>query len=175
MALTSMFKSKIDSLQDLYIDQLKDLYDAENQIIKALPQMIEAASSPDLKNALKHHLGVTRTQKQRLEQAFERLGQEAGAETCKGIRGIIEEGQDLMSRLEEPAVRDAGLIVAAQKVEHYEIAGYGGARAFANTLGYDDVVRLFQQTLDEEGEADKKLTQIAESHRNIEAKQTAGR
>lgn len=173
MAIRSMLKSKIESLEDLCIDQLKDLCDVEDQIIEKLPKMIEAAKADDLKSALREHLEVTKTQRERLNRVFKIFGQESSSSTCKGIRGILDEGNELEGRLEGDAVTDAGLIAAAQRVEHYEMAAYGCARTFAKTLGRDEAAQLLQQSLDEEGEADKKLTQIAESHRNVEALQSA--
>jgi ferritin-like metal-binding protein YciE len=153
---------KLNSLQELYTEQLRDLYDAENQIIKALPEMIDAATSPDLKEALNEHLEITKTQATRLEQIFEGLGEKAKGETCKGMKGVIQEGSDLVDKIENDDTRDAGIITAAQRVEHYEMAGYGTARTFANLLGEDKAAQLLQQTLDEEKEADQKLTSLAE-------------
>lgn len=153
---------KLNSLQELYTEQLRDLYDAENQIIKALPEMIDAATSPDLKEALNEHLEITKTQATRLEQIFEGLGEKAKGETCKGMKGVIQEGSDLVDKIENDDTRDAGIITAAQRVEHYEMAGYGTARTFANLFGEDKAAQLLQQTLDEEKEADQKLTSLAE-------------
>ena len=153
---------KLNSLQELYTEQLRDLYDAENQIIKALPEMIDAATSPDLKEALNEHLEITKTQATRLQQIFEGLGEKAKGETCKGIKGVLQEGSDLVDKIEDENTRDAGIITAAQRVEHYEMAGYGAARTFASLLGEDEAVQLLQQTLDEEKEADQKLTSLAE-------------
>ena len=161
---------KLNSLRDLYIAELKDLYDAENRIIKALPKMAEASSSQDLRNAFEHHLKQTRIQAQRLEQIFEKLDQSPKGEKCKGMVGIIDEGEDLMDEDAPPAVRDAALIAAAQRVEHYEIAAYGTCRTYARRLGYEDQARLLNETLQEEGEADKKLTTLAESYINEDAK-----
>jgi ferritin-like metal-binding protein YciE len=153
---------KVNSLQELYTEQLRDLYDAENQIIKALPEMIDAATSPDLKDALNEHLQITKTQATRLEQIFEQMGEKAKGETCKGMKGVIQEGSDLVDEIEDDDTRDAGIIAAAQRVEHYEMAGYGTARNYASLLGEDDSAQLLQQTLDEEKEADQKLTSLAE-------------
>jgi ferritin-like metal-binding protein YciE len=163
---------KPNSLQELYVEQLKDLYDAEQQIIKALPEMIEAASSSQLKAALQEHLEITKTQATRLEQIFEARGEKAKAEKCKGIRGIIEEGDDLVGDIEDSDVRDAAIIASAQRVEHYEMAGYGTARTYAQLLGENQAAQLLQQTLDEEKEADQTLTGLA-SELNVSA--TAGR
>jgi ferritin-like metal-binding protein YciE len=156
-------------LEELLIDELKDLYNAENQIIKALPKMAKAASSPDLRRAFERHLEETRKQVERLDQIGEQLEVRLTGKKCHGMEGLIEEGKEIMSQdLEENAL-DAGLIGAAQKVEHYEIAAYGTARAHAEMLGYTKVARLLQQTLNEEGMTDKKLTQLAENIINVEA------
>ena len=156
-------------LQDLLVDELKDIYNAENQIIKALPKMAKAASSPELKRAFERHLEETKRQVERLDQIGEALDVRMSGKKCKGMEGLIEEGKEIMSEdLEEDAL-DAGLIGAAQKVEHYEIAAYGTARAHANLLGLNKIAKLLQQTLDEEGATDKKLTQLAESIINVEA------
>ena len=156
-------------LQELLVDELKDLYSAENQIIKALPRMAKAADAPELKRAFEKHLAETQRQVQRLEQIGRALDIKLTGKKCHGMEGLIEEGKEMIQEdLEEPA-RDAGLIGAAQKVEHYEIAAYGTARAHAEMLGLDKVARLLQQTLDEEGETDKKLTALAERVINVEA------
>ena len=156
-------------LEELLVDELKDLYSAENQIIKALPKMAKAASSPELRRAFERHLEETRRQVERLDQISDELDVKLTGKKCKGMEGLIEEGRELMSEdLEEDAL-DAGLIGAAQKVEHYEIAAYGTARAHAHTLGYNKIAKLLQQTLDEEGATDKKLTKLAESLVNVEA------
>ncbi|MGH9341852.1 MAG: ferritin-like domain-containing protein [Acidobacteriota bacterium] len=160
---------KLNSLYDLYVDQLRDLYDAENRIIQALPKMAKKASSTDLRDALNEHLDVTRTQKERLEQIFKDLDTKRSGEECLGMRGIIEEGEKLMQQEGEPPVKDAGIIACAQKVEHYEIAGYGCARTYAERLGREEDARKLQQTLEEESTTDEKLTQLAESHINEEA------
>jgi ferritin-like metal-binding protein YciE len=152
---------KPNSLQELYLEQLRDLYDAEQQIIKALPEMIEAATSEDLKDALTEHLDVTKLQATRLEKIFTTLEEKPKGEKCKGIEGIIEEGSDLIDDIEDADVRDAAIIASAQRVEHYEMAGYGTARAFATLLDDDQPSQLLQQTLDEEKEADQKLTALA--------------
>lgn len=161
---------KLESLHDLFVEELQDLYSAEKQIIEALPDMIEEASSPELKNALEQHLEETRGQVRRLDQIF---GQFSGADkdgkTCKGMKGIIKDSQDLLETDAEPEVLDAGMIAAAQRVEHYEIAGYGTVRTYAQLLGRQDWAQLLEQTLSEEKQADQKLNQIA-SRINIEAK-----
>jgi ferritin-like metal-binding protein YciE len=160
---------RLDNLDDLLCVELKDLYSAEQQLIKALPQMSKAAHSPELKRAFDQHLAETKRQKDRLEQAFRMLGHQAEAETCEAMEGLIEEGNEIISAEGDPEVKDAALIAAAQRVEHYEMAGYGCARTFAMRLGRHDVADLLQETLDEEGNADKILTQIAESFVNQEA------
>jgi len=153
---------KPNSLQELYVEQLQDLYDAEHQIIKALPKMIAEVTSPDLKDALTEHLEVTKTQASRLEQIFESSGEKAKAEKCKGMQGVIQEGSDLIREIKDENVRDAAIIASAQRVEHYEMAGYGTARNYANLLGDENAAQLLQETLDEEKEADAKLTALAE-------------
>jgi ferritin-like metal-binding protein YciE len=156
-------------LEELLVDELKDLYSAETQIVKALPKMAKGASSPDLKRAFERHLDETRRQVERLNQIGEALEIKLTGKKCKGMEGLIEEGKELLEEdLDENAL-DAGLIGAAQKVEHYEIAAYGTARTHAEMLGYSKVARLLQQTLNEEGATDKKLTQLAESIINVEA------
>jgi ferritin-like metal-binding protein YciE len=163
---------KLDSLHDLYVSELRDLYDAEERITKALPKLAEAANSPDLRSAFEEHLEQTQMQVQRLEQIFRMLDEAPKGQKCKGIVGIIDEGENVMDEAEDapPAVCDAALIASAQRVEHYEIAAYGTLRTFARRLGFEDQARLLQQTLDEEGNADKKLTSLAESYINEEAK-----
>jgi len=156
-------------LQELLVDELKDIYSAENQIIKALPKMAKAASSPELKRAFERHLEETKRQVERLDQIGEALDIKMTGKKCKGMEGLIEEGKEIMSEDLEEDTLDAGLIGAAQKVEHYEIAAYGTARAHANLLGLNTIARLLQQTLDEEGNTDRKLTQLAESIINVEA------
>jgi ferritin-like metal-binding protein YciE len=161
---------KLDSLQDLYINELKDLYDAEQRILEALPEMADAAGSPDLKEAFEQHLAQTRNQVTRLEQVFQMLGEPAKRQKCKGIQGILDEGEDLMDEDAPPAVCDAALIASAQRVEHYEISAYGTCRTYARRLGYEEQARLLQQTLEEESQTDKKLTALAESYINEDAK-----
>jgi ferritin-like metal-binding protein YciE len=159
---------KLNSLEELYVELLKDLYDAEQQIIEALPEMIDAAASNGLKNALTEHLEVTKSQATRLDQIFNALGEKAKGEKCKGIEGVIKEGSDLIEDIDDPDVRDAAIIAAAQRVEHYEMAGYGTARTYATLLGEDEATQLLQQTLDEEKEADQALTALA-SEINVSA------
>jgi len=162
---------KLKSLQDLFVDEIKDLYSAETQIIKALPKMAKAASSSDLKEAFEQHLEQTKDHVERLEQICEKLDLNPKGKKCKAMQGLLEEGSEIISEGGESMVLDAALIAAAQRVEHYEMAGYGCARTFANQLGHEDAAALLQQTLEEEGEADKKLTQIAESEINVQAAQ----
>ncbi|MBC5823786.1 MAG: ferritin-like domain-containing protein [Candidatus Eremiobacteraeota bacterium] len=154
---------KLASLEDLYVDELKDLYNAEKQLLKALPKMAKASSSGELRTAFREHLEQTKEHVTRLEQIFEQMGSSGRGKKCKGMEGLIEEGQEMMAEDAEPAVKDAALISAAQRVEHYEMAGYGCVRAYAETLGFDDAVELLQQTLDEENQANEKLTEIAET------------
>jgi ferritin-like metal-binding protein YciE len=160
---------EMESLHALYVEELKDLYSAENMIIKALPRMIKAASSRELQRALSQHEKITRRQVQRLERIFRMLDESPRGKKCVGMEGLLEEGKELISEKPEPDVLNAGLISKAQHVEHYEIAGYGTVRTWAQTLGYAEHVDLLQQTLDEEKEADRLLTQLAESSVNIEA------
>jgi ferritin-like metal-binding protein YciE len=160
---------QMDSLQKLYEDQLKDLHSVERQIIQALPKMVKAASDERLKAAFEEHLAVTKEQLARLDQIFEKLGKRATGKKCKGMEGLLEEGKEMMQEDMDPEVLDAALISAAQRVEHYEMAGYGTVRTYAEILGERDAVKLLQKTLDEEGDADKKLTQLAMSSINVEA------
>jgi ferritin-like metal-binding protein YciE len=159
----------MESLKDLLVHDLKDLRDAEKQIIRALPKMADAASAPALRKALGEHLEVTKKQLDRLDQILEEWGESPGRKKCKGMQGLIKEGEELLEEEAEPSVLDAGLVTAAQKVEHYEMAAYGSARAYAAVLGDADVTRLLQRSLDEEGEADKTLTAIAERMINARA------
>ncbi len=163
---------KFESLQELYLTELKDLYDAENRIVKALPKMAEAAQSPDLRQAFEEHLQQTRGHVDRLEQIFQKLNEAPKGEKCKGMVGILDEGEDVIDAGEDapPAVNDAALIAAAQRVEHYEIAAYGTVRTYARRLGWEDHAQLLNQTLQEEGAADKKLTSLAEASINEQAK-----
>ncbi len=160
---------EVATLQDLLVEDLKDLYSAENQLMKALPKMAKKASDPQLKNAFQTHLRETEGQVERLIRVFEQLEEKPGGKKCKAMEGLIEEGKELMGEDIDPDVLDAGLIGAAQKVEHYEIAGYGTVRTYAKLLGHNDIAKLLQQTLDEEGATDKKLTQLAENGINVEA------
>jgi len=159
----------MDSLKDLYIDELKDLYNAENQLVKALPKMAKKASAPELKSAFTEHLAVTKTHVERLEKIFKGLGEKPTGKTCKAMKGLVEEGKEVIEEDGDPSVLDAALIGAAQRVEHYEIAGYGVVRTFANQLGETKAADMLQRTLNEEGETDKKLTALAEQIINVQA------
>ncbi|HWG86321.1 MAG TPA: ferritin-like domain-containing protein [Candidatus Acidoferrales bacterium] len=161
---------KLENLHSLLVEELQDLYSAENQIIEALPDIIEEASSPDLKGALQQHLEETRGQVRRLDQIFSQIPNvKKDGKTCKGMKGIIKDGQDLLDTDAEPEVLDAGMIAATQRVEHYEIAGYGTVRTYAQLLGRKDWAQLLEQTLNEEKQADQKLNQLA-GHINVEAR-----
>lgn len=161
---------KMKTLNDLLVHELKDLYSAENQLVKALPKMAKAATSADLREAIESHLSETEEQVARLEEIFTELEIPAArVPKCKAMEGLIEEGGKILEEDLEPEVRDAAIIAAAQRVEHYEMAGYGCARTFAQQLGLTDVARRLQHTLDEEGSANEKLTQIAMAHVNEEA------
>lgn len=160
---------KLNTLQKLYTDELRDLYNAENQLLKALPKMAKAASSDELKEAFEKHLEQTKGHVERLEQVFEELGEKPKGKTCRAMKGLIEEGSEILEEEGEESVLDAGIIVAAQKVEHYEIAGYGSVRTFAHLLGKDKSAELLQSTLDEESETNEILNKLAESVVNPEA------
>lgn len=162
---------KLQSLEELFVHECKDLLSAEKQLVKALPKMAKGAANEQLKAAFEEHLEQTKTHVERLEQVFSALGKSPRAEHCKGMEGLIEEGSDLLEEDAEEMVKDAALIGAAQKVEHYEISGYGTARTLAEILGHDEAVELLQQTLDEEKETDEKLTKLAMSE--IQADQAA--
>ena len=160
---------KLASLRDLLVEQLQDLYDAENRITKALPKMASAATSPELKAAFEKHLRETEGQVKRLEQVFEALGETAKTKTCKAMQGLIAEGEETINENAEPEVRDAALIASAQRVEHYEMAGYGTVRSYAKLLREESCVRLLEQTLEEEKATDEALTTLAETTINVEA------
>jgi ferritin-like metal-binding protein YciE len=164
---------KLKTLQDLYVSELRDLYSAEQQIIKALPKMAKAASTPELQEAFELHLEQTHGHVKRLEKIFKELDTGPRGKKCKAVEGLIEEGKELIESANDQAVLDAGLIAAAQKVEHYEIAGYGTTRTYAQVLGHEHAADLLQQTLDEEGETDQRLTELAESSINTEAASAA--
>lgn len=153
---------KMNRLDDLYLDQLKDLYSAEKQLVQALPKMAKAANAAELRMGFEEHLEQTKTHVSRLEQIFSALGSSPGRKKCAAMEGLIQEGQEAIELEGNATVRDAALIAAAQRVEHYEIAAYGTVRTFAEHLGYNDQSSLLQMTLDEEGATDKKLTAMAE-------------
>ncbi len=164
------FSKELNSLEDLLVMELGDLYDAEKRIADALPKMADAATSVQLKEAFHDHWQQTKRQISRLEQCFVQLGRSVNRETCDAMKGLITEGDEIVGATGDPNVKDAALIGAAQRVEHYEIAGYGTARTFAEHLGHSDVARLLQMTLDEEAETDQKLTQLAEQSINLKAR-----
>jgi ferritin-like metal-binding protein YciE len=163
----------VKTVQDLLVDELRDIYHAEKQLLKALPKMAKAASSDKLRQAFEHHLEETRGQVERLEQVFERLEVPARAKRCEAMAGLIEEAQEMVDEIKTPEVLDAALITAAQKVEHYEIASYGSVHALAQATGQEEVAQLLGQTLEEEKAADQKLNQIALSDVNKTALKTA--
>jgi ferritin-like metal-binding protein YciE len=162
--------AKTKTLEDVLIEELKDLYDAEKQLTRALPKMAKSASAPELKAAIQEHLEVTKGQVQRLEQVFEQLGKPARGKPCQAMKGLVAEGQEVMGEDMPKELLDVALIGAAQRVEHYEMAGYGTVRTLAQTLGHRDVAQLLEQTLREEEETDKKLTMIAKKYVNVRAK-----
>lgn len=163
--------AKLKSLDDLLVHELQDIYHAEGQITKALPKMIKAATNPELQAAFEEHLEQTEGQIERLEQVFKLLGLPAKGKKCDGMAGLIEEGRKMIEEDAEPSVKDAALIAAAQKVEHYEIASYGCVCTYAEMLGYEQIHELLGQNLDEEETTDEKLTVLAESVINIEAEE----
>lgn len=153
---------KIDSLQKLFVHELKDLYSAEKQILSHIDKMIDKTTNAELKKALTDHRDLTRTHVDRLESVFGDLDHEPGGHKCKGMEGLLKEAEELLEDTTDAAARDAGIIASAQRVEHYEMAGYGTARTYARMLGKDDLAETLQKTLDEEADADEKLTRIAE-------------
>jgi ferritin-like metal-binding protein YciE len=163
---------EMESLRDLFVDELKDLYSAENQILKALPKMIKKASSKELKSGFEQHLKETQGHVERLEKIFEELDESPRGKKCKGMEGIIADGKELMEEDAEPEVMDAGLIGAAQHVEHYEIAGYGCVRTYAELMGESEMANLLEKTLEEEKATDEKLSQLAQNI-NVEAEKAA--
>lgn len=163
---------EMESLKELFVDELKDLYSAENQILKALPKMIKKATSPDLKRGFAKHLKETEGHVERLEKIFQELDESPRGKKCKGMEGIIADGKELMEEDADPEVMDAGLIGAAQHVEHYEMAGYGCVRTYAELLGLNNIAKLLQKTLDEEKATDEKLTELA-GNINVEAAEAA--
>jgi ferritin-like metal-binding protein YciE len=152
-----------ETLKTLYVDELRDLLDAEHQLVKALPKMAEAASAPTLKSGFEHHLDQTKTHAQRIERILEALGEPAKGKKCRGMNGIVAEGKEILGEDYEAALMDAAIISAAQRVEHYEIAAYGCVREYAQLLGENEAVSLLGKTLDEEKETDKKLTELSQT------------
>ena len=162
--------ARFDSLKELFIFELKDLYSAETQLIEALPKMAEAASNQELKDGFTEHLDETRRQKERLEKISKELNVDLSGETCEAMEGLITEGEEIVKSKAKSDIKDSGLIAAAQRVEHYEMAGYGTVRNYAKRLGYDEIANLLEETLNEEKEADTKLNHIAVEKVNVEAK-----
>lgn len=165
---------ELETLKDLYVDELKDLWSAEKQLMQALPRMARAANDPRLARAFTTHLRQTERHVSRLERIFRNLGESPRGKKCVGMEGLIEEGKELIKEKPEPQVLDAGLIAKAQHIEHYEMAGYGCVRTYARVLGEERQAQLLQETLDEEGETDKLLTQLAEGSINVEAAEAEG-
>lgn len=168
-----VFNSEFKSFRDLLVNQIEDLYDAETQLTRALPKMAEAANSTPLRQAFQHHLAETQGHVARLEPLFQQINLKPKRETCEAMKGLIEEGEETIKAKADPALKDAALIAAAQRVEHYEIAGYGTARSFANRMNLAAAATLLQQTLQEERAADEKLTSIPDSSINAQAAGTA--
>lgn len=164
---------EFNSFKDLFVEQIEDLYDAEHRLTEALPKMAEAATSSQLKQAFQHHLSETQGHVSRLETVFREINVEPKRSTCQAMKGLVAEGEEMIKAKGDPDIKDAALIAAAQRVEHYEISGYGTARSFARRLGLTQAPNLLQQTLDEESAADAKLTQIAEGSVNLQAAGTA--
>ena len=162
----------VSTMEELLIDELKDIYNAEKQITRALPKMVKATTSPELRQAFESHLEETQGQIERLDKVFEILGRSARGKTCHGMQGVLEEGAEVIEDTKKSPLRDAALISAAQRVEHYEMAGYGSARDFAKLLGQDEIAELLEETLEEEKAADKKLTTISKQV-NAEAQAAA--
>jgi ferritin-like metal-binding protein YciE len=151
----------VGSIEELFIDEIKDLYSAEHQITKTLPKLVKAATTPELKKAFENHLKETEGQIERLDRVFEILGKSPRGKTCAGMKGVLEEGAEMLKETEEGSIRDAALISAAQRVEHYEMAGYGSVREYAKLLGQNEIAKLLEKTLEEEKAADSKLGQVA--------------
>jgi ferritin-like metal-binding protein YciE len=160
---------KMDNLEKLWMEEIKDLYDAEKQLTEALPKMVDAAATPELRQAFEHHLAETEEHVQRLQEVFEELGIVDHGKKCKGMEGLIKEGTEMMKEATDSLTRDAALIAAAQRVEHYEIAGYGTVVSYAQQLNHPEIAEKLQMTLDEEKAADEKLTEIAEAKVNVNA------
>jgi len=152
---------RLNTFENLYADQLNDLFSAESQLVEALPKMAEAASTPELQQALTQHLEETRGHAEMVSQLLSAVGERAGGEKCKGMEGLLKEGKEILEKRGDPAVKDAAIIAAAQRVEHYEIAGYGTARAFALQLGYNTAVNRLQEILNQESNANELLTKLA--------------
>jgi ferritin-like metal-binding protein YciE len=165
---------KIKNLEDLFLSEVRDIYDAEKQLVRALPKMARAACTEELRAGIEEHLEQTRNHVARLEKVFELIGQKARGKSCEAMKGLIEEGKELIDEDGEPAAKDAGLIAAAQKVEHYEIATYGCLATWARQMGRADCAHLLHETLNEEKATDEKLTQLAEGMINAEAQYPAG-
>lgn len=164
--------AKMKTMEDLFAHELKDIYSAEKQLTKALPKMVKACTNDELRTAFEEHLEVTESQLERVEKILEQLGVNTRGAKCKAMEGLIEEAKEILEEDMEAEILDAALICAAQRVEHYEIAAYGCARTFAQQLGHDDIAEVLQTILDEEGDADKRLTDIAESRVNVQAMST---
>lgn len=164
----------LETMEDLFWEQIQDLYDAERRLVKALPKMAEASTSQALRSAFEEHLDQTRGHAARLEEIFEQMGKDPKATSCDAMKGLIKEGETMISDTDQSPLRDAGLIACANRVEHYEIAAYGTVRTFAETLGFSAAAALLEQTLQEEEAADEKLTELAESKVNIEAMRSTG-
>jgi ferritin-like metal-binding protein YciE len=164
-------KQKIKSLKELFVEELADLYSAENQLIKALPKMAKAATSTELKEAIEEHLEQTKVQANRLEEIFKDLGEKPRQHLCKAMKGLIEEGEEMVEETEKSSARDAAIIGSAQRIEHYEIAGYGTAKAHASLLGHSRIQEILDETLEEEKETDQNLNELAEGCINEDAKE----
>jgi ferritin-like metal-binding protein YciE len=162
-------RMQLDSFETLFINQLQDLYDAEQRLVKALPRMAQAADNQSLKHAFQQHLIEIQNQVSRLERVFQVMGRTAEPKTCYAMKGLVEESQEMIDATGDPDVKDAALVACAQRIAHYEISGYGTARTFAQRLGQQEAARLLQETLDEESATDKKLTQLAEHSINLQA------
>lgn len=161
--------ANVETMNDLFLDEIRDLYDAEKQLTKALPKMAKASSTPELKTAFEDHLQETQGHVDRLEEIFETLGEKATGKKCAAMTGLVKEGEEIISEMDEGALRDAGIIAAAQKVEHYEMSGYGSARTHAMMLGHTEIASRLEETLREEKAADRKLNDIAQTMVNEEA------
>jgi ferritin-like metal-binding protein YciE len=170
-----IFVMSIETIEDLFVDQIEDLYDAEQRLIKALPKMAEAATADELRNAFEEHLEQTKGHAHRLEEVFAELGKDPKKKTCEAMKGLIKEGDEVSDEIDQSPLRDVGLIGAANRVEHYEIAAYGTARDLAKSLGLGRSAKLLEQTLEEEKAADAKLTNLAQSQVNPNAMRTGAK